>query len=72
MNASLARRIRNAEAVLISAIDHHISGQRKATCRYETTRSGQCRPGLLIPIQDEHRMAPSQTLTSLYKTNCLA
>jgi hypothetical protein len=73
MNASLARRIRNAEAVLISAIDRHISGQRKSICRSGMPRSGQCRPGLLILIPYQRRLTPShQTPASLYKANCVA
>jgi hypothetical protein len=38
MNASMARRIRNAEAVLISAIDRCRCGRREWSRRYETAQ----------------------------------
>jgi hypothetical protein len=72
MNASLARRIRNAEAVLISAIDRHTSDRRKSTSRYETARSAQNSPGFPVLIQDEHRIAHSNpTLAGLYRPSYL-
>ena len=45
MNASMARRIRNAEAVLISAIDRRRCGQREWS-----HRNGPAQPTLRIPI----------------------
>jgi hypothetical protein len=46
MNASMARRIRNAEAILISAIDRHRCGQREWSRRDEPAQST-----LRVPIR---------------------
>ena len=73
MNASMARRIRNAEATLISAIDRQTDGRRKSTSPYETGRFPQNSPGFSVLIRDEHQIAHSnQALTGLHRPSCLA
>jgi hypothetical protein len=73
MNASMARRIRNAEAALISAIDRHMDGRRRPTGLHETGRSGQNSPRLLVPVQDEHGIARSNLpAAGLCRPSCLA
>ena len=61
MNASLARRIRNAEAVLISALDRRKNGQRDSGRQY-----GLPQPTVIIsarPVlnQDASRAACSHS-----------
>jgi hypothetical protein len=65
MKASMARRIRNAEAVLISAIDRHTDGRRKSTGRCETAPSGQRKS---CPSMAQSHQARA----SLYKATCPA
>ncbi len=55
MNASMARRIRNAEAILISAIDRHKDGQR-AGSQTQTVPPQQQAARFSGPIRDENRM----------------
>jgi hypothetical protein len=73
MNASMARRIRNAEAVLISAIDRHTDGRRKSIGRCETAPAGQRKSCPSLVGWDEPGMAQShQARASLYKATCPA
>src|SRR5689334_22489022 len=59
MNASMARRIRNAEAILISAIDRRRCCQRVWSRREETTQ-----PTLRIPAGLAFASTPQHALAT--------
>ncbi|HEU0142702.1 MAG TPA: hypothetical protein VFQ79_23465 [Bryobacteraceae bacterium] len=72
MNASMARRIRNAETVLISAIDRQKDDRRKSTSLSETGRFPQNSPGFSVLIRDEHGVAHwNRPLAGLRRPSCL-
>jgi hypothetical protein len=56
MNASMARRIRDAEATLISAIDRNQGGRREWS-QHKTAQPRQQEARFSGPIQGENRMA---------------
>jgi hypothetical protein len=55
MNASMARRIRNAEAILIAAIDRNKDGHR-VWSQQPTAQPQQHAARFSGPIKDENRM----------------
>ena len=57
MNASLARRIRNAEAVLISALDSRRGNPRDSSRRYAPAQPTVNMSGRLVLKQDGSRVA---------------
>ena len=61
MNASLARRIRNAEAVLISALDRRTNGQRDSGSQYGPPQPTVIISGRPVLKQDGSRAACSQS-----------
>jgi hypothetical protein len=56
MNASMARRIRNAEAILISAIDRNKGGRREWS-QHKTAQPQQPEARFSGVIRGENRMA---------------
>jgi hypothetical protein len=58
MNASLARRIRNAEAILISAIDRNKGGRREWS-QHKAAQPQLPEARFSGPIRDENRLARS-------------
>ena len=61
MNASLARRIRNAEAYLISALDRRKNGQRDSGRQYGPARPTVIIAGRPVLKQDGSRVACSHS-----------
>jgi hypothetical protein len=56
MNASLARRIRNAEAILIAAIDRNKTGRREWS-QHQTAQPHQHEARFSGPIRYKNRVA---------------